>query len=203
MGMNMLTIGCGRACKFIAESTGADCVALSGNMCIDKKPSALGMIEGRGKSIVVEAVVPKDVIGKTLKTTEDRLVEVGYRKNMVGSAAAGAYGFNAHAANIVAAMFIALGQDPAHIAEAAQGFTLIEREGDGVHISVTLPDLPVGSVGGGTKLPTQREALNIIGADTVDKVAEAVAAGVLAGELSLAAAQASGDLAKAHKELGR
>ncbi len=203
MGMNMLTIGCGRACGYIVEKTGADCVALSGNMCIDKKPSALGLIEGRGKSVIAEIVLPRDVIEKVLKTTPERLVEVGYRKNMLGSAAAGAYGFNAHNANIIAAMFIALGQDPAHVAEASQGFTLIEREGDGVHVSITMPDLPVGSVGGGTKLPTQREALGIMGVDTVGKLAESIAAGVLAGELSLAAAQASGDLAKAHRELGR
>jgi hydroxymethylglutaryl-CoA reductase (NADPH) len=203
MGMNMLTIGCGKAVDYITAQTGADCVALSGNMCADKKPSALGLIEGRGKSVVVEAVLSAKTIKDVLKTTPERIVDVAYRKNLIGSALAGSHGFNAHAANIVAAMFIALGQDPAHVAEASQCFSLFEREGDGVHASVTMPDLPVGSVGGGTRLPTQREALAVLGAKTAREVAECVAAGVLAGEISLAGALSAGQLAKAHKELGR
>lgn len=139
------------------------------------------------------------------------MFEVNYRKNLVGSARAGAMGFNAHAANVVAAMFIACGQDAAHAIDGSTCMTTIDPTDDGVYVSVTLPSLPVGTVGGGTGVDTQQECLKILGVagggtppgSNAKKLAEIIAAGVLAGELSLLGALAAQHLARAHQELGR
>ncbi len=206
MGMNMVTIATQEAINYIEQENDIHVIALSGNFCVDKKPSALNMIEGRGKSIVAEVTVPKEIVEKTLKTTPDAVVEVNYAKNLVGSAISGSYGYNAHFANMIAAVFLACGQDPAHVVEGSIGITTAETvEGD-LYFSVTIPDLPVATVGGGTRLETATESLNIMdvkGSGNVNKFASIVASIVLAGELSLVGALAAGHLARAHKELGR
>ena len=206
MGMNMVTIATEESLKYIEKENDISILALSGNFCIDKKPSALNLIEGRGKSVVAEVVVPKEVVEKTLKTTTDAIVEVNYAKNLLGSAIAGSYGYNAHYANIVAALFIATGQDPAHVVEGSIGITSAENNDGDLYFSITLPDLPVATVGGGTRLETATEALNLLdakGSDKVEKYASIVGGSVLAGELSLIGALAAGHLARAHKKLGR
>ena len=213
MGMNMVTIACDRVVRELIEpATGVQCVALSGNYCVDKKPSAVNFQEGRGKRIYAEAVLDGLTLKRCLKTDAESLVEVQYRKNLMGSIAAGSMGFNAQFANVVAAFFLATGQDPAQVAEAAIGVTCVELRGsDGVFASVYLPDVPLGAVGGGTALDTQKEALSLLGI-TLDpeapgaaalRLAEILGATVLAGELSLLAAFTSGDLASAHERLGR
>lgn len=206
MGMNMVTIATQEAINYIEQENDIHVISLSGNFCVDKKPSALNMIEGRGKSIVAEVTVPKEIVEKTLKTTPDAVVEVNYAKNLVGSAISGSYGYNAHFANMIAAVFLACGQDPAHVVEGSIGITTAETvEGD-LYFSVTIPDLPVATVGGGTRLETATESLNIMdvkGSGNVNKFASIVASIVLAGELSLVGALAAGHLARAHKELGR
>jgi len=213
MGMNMATIACDRIVRELIEPvTGVTCVALSGNYCVDKKPSAINFLEGRGKRIHAEVVLEESVLKKTLKTDARSLVDVQYRKNMLGSIAAGALGFNAHFANVVAAFFAACGQDLAQVAEAAMGITCIESRGpEGIYASVYLPDVPLGAIGGGTTLDTQREALQMLGIEVDSdrpgaaaiRLAEILAATVLAGELSLMAAFTSRDLARAHAELAR
>ena len=206
MGMNMVTIATQEAMNFIEKENDIHVIALSSNFCVDKKPSALNMIEGRGKSIVAEVTVPKEIVEKTLKTTPEAVVEVNYAKNLIGSAIAGSYGFNAHFANMVAAIFLACGQDPAHVVEGSIGITSAENVDGDLYFSVTIPDLPVATVGGGTRLETATESLNIMnvkGSGNVNKFASIVASLVLAGELSLAGALAAGHLARAHKELGR
>ncbi len=206
MGMNMVTIATEESLKYIEKENDISILALSGNFCIDKKPSALNLIEGRGKSVVAEVVVPKEVVEKTLKTTTDAIVEVNYAKNLLGSAIAGSYGYNAHYANIVAALFIATGQDPAHVVEGSIGITSAENNDGDLYFSITLPDLPVATVGGGTRLETATEALNLLdakGSDKVERYASIVGGSVLAGELSLIGALAAGHLARAHKKLGR
>ncbi len=157
-------------------------------------------------------MIPRKIVEEKLKTTPELIAEVNYRKNLVGSAQAGSYGFNAHFGNIVGAIFLATGQDEAQITEGSHGITLAEvtPEGD-LYISITMPSLEIGTVGGGTRVPTQREALSIMGVagggdppgTNAKKFAEIVAGAVLAGELSLLAAIAAKHLAKAHKELGR
>lgn len=206
MGMNMVTIATQASMNYIETENDVDVIALSSNFCVDKKPSALNLIEGRGKSIVAEITVPEEVVKKTLKTTAEEIVEVNYAKNLVGSAIAGSYGYNAHFANMVAAIFLACGQDPAHVVEGSLGITTAECNNGDLYFSVTLPDLPVATVGGGTRLETATESLNIMnvkGSDKVVDFASIVASVVLAGELSLISALAAGHLAKAHAELGR
>jgi len=211
MGMNMVTIASDAMSKLIEAKTKAKCLSVSGNMCIDKKPSALSMIEGRGKSVVAEAVIKKDIVKSVLKTTPEDIVELNYRKNLMGSALAGSLGHNAQFANMVAAMYIATGQDPAHVVEGSLGITMAEQDANGLYISVYMPAVNVGTVGGGTGLATQKEALSILGCagstatpgETAKKFAEIVAATVLSGELSVLAAQASGQMTRAHVKLGR
>jgi len=213
MGMNMATIACDRIVRELIEpETGVDCIALSGNYCVDKKPAAINFHEGRGKRIFAEVILEAAVLRRILKTTARTLVEVQYRKNLLGSIAAGAVGFNAHYANLLAALFIATGQDPAHVVEGSMGITCIEAFGpEAVYASVYMPAVPIGCVGGGTELDTQRQALEMLGirADPTQpgraalRLAEIFGATVLAGEMSLMAAFTSQDLASAHEKLGR
>ncbi len=213
MGMNMATVACDRVIRDLIEpETGLPCLALSGNFCVDKKPSAVNFLEGRGKRVWAEVGLASEVLDRCLKTTAQDLVEVQYRKNLLGSIAAGAMGFNAHFANILAAFFVATGQDVAQVVEGSMGVTTIEARGaDGVVASVYMPDLPLGAVGGGTALDTQAEALALLGIEldasepgaAVTRLAEILGATVLAGELSLLAAFTSSDLARAHEQLGR
>ncbi|MHB1830347.1 MAG: 3-hydroxy-3-methylglutaryl-CoA reductase, partial [Candidatus Micrarchaeaceae archaeon] len=130
----------------------------------------------------------------------------------VGSARAGsATHFNAHFANSVAAIFLATGQDAAQVVESSSGYTITQVRGKDLYLSVTLPSLEVGTVGGGTGLPTQREALSIMGisgsgkpeGNNAIKFAEIIAATVMCGELNLLAALATRELGKAHQKLGR
>lgn len=211
MGMNMVTIASEKAAEIITEATGAKLVSLSGNVCTDKKPAAINTILGRGKTVSAGVSLTGDMIQSIFKTDAKAMVEVSVRKNLVGSARAGSLGFNAHAANIIAAMFIACGQDPAHVVEGSLCITTIDPQDDGVYASVTLPALPVGTVGGGTRVGTQAECLSLLGVAGSGeppgvhskKLAEIIAVGVLAGELSLIGAQAAQHLARAHIQLGR
>ncbi|OGM21269.1 hydroxymethylglutaryl-CoA reductase (NADPH) [Candidatus Woesebacteria bacterium RIFCSPHIGHO2_01_FULL_38_9b] len=212
MGMNMVTLACDHVIKnYIEKETNIPCIALSGNLCTDKKASWMNKIEKRGYSVHAEVTIPEKIVKEVLKTNPRDFVDINTRKNLIGSALAGSLGFNAHHANIIAAIFLATGQDMAHVAEASSGITTTELTGHDLYISVSLPDLPVGTIGGGTDLATQKEALSILGVagggsppgSNAKKFAEIIAASVLAGEISLLAALGSGDLAKAHRWLGR
>lgn len=188
-------------------------LALSGNLCTDKKAAAINWIEGRGKSVVVEAIIPKDVVASTLKTNVETIVKVNTNKNLIGSAMAGAIGgFNAHAANMVTAIFIATGQDPAQNVESSNCITLMEEteEGD-LWISCTMPSIEVGTVGGGTGLPAQSACLQAIGCkgggktpgENAQQLAKVIAAATMAGELSLLAALSVNTLVQAHMQHNR
>jgi hydroxymethylglutaryl-CoA reductase (NADPH) len=211
MGMNMVTIGSETASKLIEEATGARYVALSGNMCVDKKPAAMNVIMGRGKTVSAGVFLSDEMVRETFKTDAVTLAEVNTRKNLVGSARAVSLGFNAQAANVIAAVFLACGQDPAHVVEGSNAMTTVDVVPGGVYVSVTLPSLQVGTVGGGTGIATQQECLSLLGCagggerpgDNAKMFAEIIAAGVLAGELSLLGALGAGHLARAHKQLGR
>lgn len=213
MGMNMATIACDRIVRELIEpQTGIPCVALSGNYCVDKKAASVNFNEGRGKRIHAEVVLDAATLRDTLKTDAASLTEVQYRKNLLGSIAAGAMGYNAHFANVLSAIFLATGQDPAHVVGGSTGVTCIEPRPNGsVYASIFIPDAPLGAIGGGTSLNTQSEALRILGVipdperpgHAAMRLAEIVGAAVLAGELSLMAAFTSSDLARAHERLGR
>lgn len=128
MGMNMISKGTEAALGALRERYPEMFVlALSGNYCTDKKPAAINWIEGRGKSVVAEAIIPGKVVQSVLKTTVQDLCNLNIKKNLIGSAMAGSVGgFNAHAANILTAIFLATGQDPAQNVESSNCITLME-----------------------------------------------------------------------------
>lgn len=211
MGMNMVTTATSRTCEFIDNQTGAKTIAVSGNMCIDKKPGFINVLLGRGKTVCAEAVIKRDVVDRILKTTPEAIAEVAYRKVLLGSAMAGSLAYNAHAANIVAALFIATGQDPAQVVESSMAFTLAEVVDGDLYITVNMPCLEVATVGGGTHLPTQHASLEIMGCvdsakdpgENVTRFSKLAASAVLAGELSLLGSLAEGTLSQSHERLGR
>lgn len=215
MGMNMITKASGYISEFLTNKfEGMKLIAVSGNMCIDKKASFINSIKGRGRKVSAEVTIPKEIIENNLKTTVKKIVEINQSKVWQGSAMSGAISFNAHFANIIAAVFAATGQDLAHIVESSQGYSLFEEDENGdLYISVLLPSIIVGTIGGGTCLPKQLEARGIMLSELNTKkmpeenfsstLAEIIAGIVLCGELSLHAALASNDLISAHESLGR
>jgi len=165
MGMNMLSKGTEKALEELQrEFPNCEIMSLSGNYCTDKKPSAINWIEGRGKSVVCEATLKKEVVKSVLKTTAKALCDLNLTKNLLGSAMAGSIGgFNAHAANIVAAVFIACGQDPAQVVDC-NCLTWMEVAGadsEDLYVSCTMPSIEVGTVGGGTGLEAQSSCLKV------------------------------------------
>jgi hydroxymethylglutaryl-CoA reductase (NADPH) len=209
MGMNMATIASQKIADFIEAKTKVKCLSISGNYCIDKKASWLNFIEGRGFKVWAEVTLSKKVLREVLKTTAKKFFDVWMAKCMTGSILAGSMGLNAQFANIVAAIFLATGQDPAHVTEGSLGITNAEVVGENLYVNVYLPDLPVGTVGGGTGLATQAEALSILGikggsnGKNAEKLAQIIGGTVLAGEISLLASLSEGTLVKAHEKLGR
>ncbi|KAD7117738.1 hypothetical protein E3N88_05006 [Mikania micrantha] len=216
MGMNMVSKGVQNVIDFLhVDFPDMEVMGISGNYCSDKKPAAINWIEGRGKSVVCEAVIKEAVVQKVLKTTVSALVELNMLKNLAGSAMAGALGgFNAHASNIVSAVYLATGQDPAQNVESSHCITMMEPVNDGkdLHISVTMPSIEVGTVGGGTQLASQSACLNLLGVKGASKdepgansrvLATIVAGSVLAGELSLMSAISAGQLVKSHMKYNR
>lgn len=212
MGMNMVSKGVSAVLEKLQQSDFPDMsvLGLSGNMCCDKKAAAINWVEGRGYSVVVEATIPGEVVQNVLKTTVSAACELNIAKNLIGSAMAGAVGgFNAHASNIVTALYLACGQDAAQNVESSQCITLLEPANGGadLHVSVTMPSIEVGTVGGGTILRPQRACLEMLGVagaspdapgSNARELATVVAAAVLAGEISLLSALSAGHLMRAH-----
>ncbi|XP_057816108.1 3-hydroxy-3-methylglutaryl-coenzyme A reductase 1 [Cryptomeria japonica] len=215
MGMNMVSKGVQNVLDYLQDIfPDMNVISISGNFCADKKATAVNWIEGRGKSVVCEAVIEEEVVTKILKTSVSALLELNMIKNLAGSAMAGAIGgFNAHAANIVSAIFIATGQDPAQNVESSQCITMMEATNEkDLHVSVTMPCIEVGTVGGGTQLASQAACLNLLGVKGANTnypgsnarcLARIVAGAVLAGELSLMSALAAGQLVKSHMKYNR
>ncbi|KAH7156734.1 hydroxymethylglutaryl-coenzyme A reductase-domain-containing protein [Dactylonectria macrodidyma] len=216
MGMNMISKGVEHALSVMSNEAGFDdmqIISVSGNYCTDKKAAAINWIDGRGKGIVAEAIIPGDVVQKVLKSDVDSLVELNISKNLIGSAMAGSVGgFNAHAANIVAAIFLATGQDPAQVVESANCITIMKNLNGALQISVSMPSLEVGTLGGGTILEPQSAMLDMLGVrgshptnpgDNARRLARIIGAATLAGELSLCSALAAGHLVRAHMQHNR
>lgn len=211
MGMNMISKGVEHALSVMSNESGFDdmnIISVSGNYCTDKKAAAINWIDGRGKGVVAEAIIPGKIVKDVLKCDVDSLVELNISKNLIGSAMAGAMGgFNAHAANIVAAVFLATGQDPAQVVESSNCITIMKNVNGNLQISVSMPSIEVGTIGGGTILEPQSAMLDLLGVrgahptspgDNARQLARVIAAAVLAGELSLNAALAAGHLVRAH-----
>lgn len=217
MGMNMVSKGAENALRIVQHAfPEMEIVSLSGNFCSDKKPAAINWIKGRGKRVVCEAIISEEVLRNLLKTDAKTLVQCNKLKNMAGSALAGSIGGNnAHAANMVTAIFIATGQDPAQNITSSNCSTHMELHTpnpNDLYITCTMPSLEVGTVGGGTVLPGQSACLDVLGvrgahptcpADNSKQLARIICATVMAGEISLMAALVNSDLVKSHMKHNR
>ncbi len=174
--------------------------------CSEKRAGGRTLAGGKGKTVVAEAIVPAELLGTYLKVTASQMVAM-WQATVRGQIASHVTGYNGHVANGLAALFIACGQDVANVANASAAITGFELTAEGdLYASVTLPSLTVGTVGGGTQVGTSRECLELLGCEGTGgagRFAEIAAAMALAGELSMAAAIATGEIVEAHERYGR
>ncbi|MFI5498346.1 hydroxymethylglutaryl-CoA reductase [Nocardia asteroides] len=212
-GHNMATLASDHLMDHIlATLPGVRYGSISGNFCTDKKATAVNGILGRGKNVVTELLIPREVVQARLHTTARQVVELNIRKNLIGTLLAGGIrSANAHYANMLLAFYLATGQDAANIVEGSQGVTHAEdRDGD-LYFSCTLPNLIVGTVGNGKHASFVDENLERLGCradrepgENARRLAVIGAASVLCGELSLMAAQTNrGELMRAHTQFER
>ncbi|MFJ6614022.1 hydroxymethylglutaryl-CoA reductase [Streptomyces sp. NPDC091289] len=212
-GHNMATLASDALLKHLLQTVpGISYGSISGNYCTDKKATAINGILGRGKNVVTELLVPRDVVAGVLRTSAAKIVQLNIRKNMLGTLLAGGIrSANAHFANMLLGFYLATGQDAANIVEGSQGVTMAEdRDGD-LYFSCTLPNLIVGTVGNGKGLEFVETNLTRLGCtadrapgENARRLAVIAAATVLCGELSLLAAQTNpGELMRAHVQLER
>lgn len=212
-GQNMTTTCTWKICQWILEQMRHfehirfENFLIEANLSNDKKVTYQSFLRGRGIAVVAEALLPGEHLEQVLKVTPRQLVEA-YQAFVTGSIAAGMIGLNINIANVIGAMFTACGQDIACVHESAIGQLHVELadEGRAVYTSLTLPSLVVGTVGGGTWLPHQKNCLEMLGCSgpgNARKFAEVVAGFCLALDLSTLSAIASGQFASAHERLGR
>jgi len=207
-GQNMVTIATQAVCDYIAEHSPVRPrhIFVEANLSGDKKASAQSFQTVRGRKVAAECLIPAAALEKRLHTPAASLEEY-WRMSALGGVLSGTIGVQGHFANGLAALFLATGQDVACVSEAAVGVTRFEARPDGsLYAAVTLPNVIVGSVGGGTKLPTQSACLDILGLKGpghARALAEVAAALALAGELSIIGALAAGHFTRAHRKLAR
>ena len=220
-GHNMTTIATNEVAKYIvktikdAENIDMKYNSNSGNICCDKKVSAINSISGRGKKVVAEILVSKQICEEILHTTPEKIVELNMQKNLIGSTIAGSIcSANAHYANMLASLYLPFGQDIANIVEGSQGITYCKVDNNGdLYFSVNLPNIICGCIGNGKNLDFVKDNLKMIGclneknelvADSSKRMACIFAGIVLCGELSLMSALTNTDeLVKAHKVFER
>ncbi|CAM4147505.1 hydroxymethylglutaryl-CoA reductase [Vibrio agarivorans] len=207
-GQNMVTIATNAVFEFIMHNSPIEpeFAFLDGNLSGDKKATAQTLRSVRGKKVTAEANIPAELVEKYLHTTPEKMMQFA-QMTTVGGTLSGTIGINGHYANALAALYIACGQDAACVAESAVGMTRLEINRDGgLYASVTLPNIMVGTVGGGTGLPTQKACLEMMGLHgngQSQALAEVVAALCLAGELSIVGAFCAGHFSRAHHKLAR
>ncbi len=206
-GQNMVTLATQAVCDYIAEHSPVrpEAIYVEANLSGDKKASSQSFQHVRGKKVTCEVELSGEILRKSFRATSEQM-ENYWRMSAMGGTLSGTIGIQGHYANGLAALFIACGQDAACVAEASVGITRFEARGEALYATVTLPNLIVGTVGGGTGLPTQRSCLEILGLFGEGKArafAEVCAGVVLAGELSIIASLATGGFSRAHEVLAR
>lgn len=207
-GQNMVTLVTEEICRRIVAAAPIKPHRwyVEGNLSGDKKATMLSFIQARGKKVVAETVLPASLVERFLHTNPQEMMDY-WEISIMGGTQSGSIGVQGHYANALAAMFAACGQDIACVAEAAVGLTRLDvtPEGD-LYVSVSLPNVIVGTVGGGTGLPTAQECLKMMGCEGPDaafKLSEICGATALAGEISIIGSMAAGDFAAAHGTYGR
>jgi hydroxymethylglutaryl-CoA reductase (NADPH) len=202
MGANMIAIASENICRFIAGHVDHERYLLRSNLSSEKKASGVNLLFGYGKTVLSEAIIPRKVVTRHLNSSPEA-IHAAWHSWALGSFQAGMLGINAHLANGAAAVFMACGQDVAHVANASVGITMFEMTGAGdLYVAVRLPNLIVGTVGGGTALGTQRECLEMIGCygkGKSEKFAEVLAATLLAGEIGICAGITTDEFLDPHK----
>lgn len=207
-GQNMVTFCTNEICNYIISNTPIQPKIwyLESNLSGDKKANYQSFQSVRGKKVVAELELPETIVKDVLKSTP-QLMEDYWKTSTISLVQLGSIGAQGHIANGLTALFIATGQDVACISEVTVAINRFEvTESGGLYVSLTMPNLIVGTVGGGTSLPTQRECLEMIdcyGSGNSKKFAEVCCALALAGELSIAAAISTGQFAQAHQKFGR
>jgi hydroxymethylglutaryl-CoA reductase (NADPH) len=212
-GHNMVTAAAEAMLNWLLqEYSHLQYVSISGNFCTDKKVSAVNAILGRGKYVVAEITVSREICQTVLNTTPEKIVDLHIKKNLIGTMLAGGLrSANAHFANMLLAVYLATGQDAANIIEGSQGIVHAEVRNQDLYFSVSLTNLIVGTVGNGKNLEFTKRNLAQLGCEPTDnygssarRLAIIIAATVLCGELSLLAAQTNpGELMRAHLTIER
>jgi hydroxymethylglutaryl-CoA reductase (NADPH) len=207
-GQNMVTIVTDKILREVLDQAPLKPTLfyIEANMSGDKKANHRSLSNIRGRKVISEVVISEKVIETVLRTSAEKMSKF-WQTGTLAAVQSGAVGNTAHITNALTALFIACGQDVACIAEAAVGIGRMEAKSNGdLYASMTLPGLIVGTVGGGTSLPTQKESLELMDCsapEDVGKFAEICCAVALAGELSIGAAIAEGHFAAAHQAFGR
>lgn len=204
MGMNIISKGVEQIMNHLIEKYNITYITISGNTCVDKKTSAINIIKGRGKHVVTSITLNKDKFEQLANINSKNLINLHIQKNLVGSSLAGSIGGNnANVSNIIAAFYLSTGQDLGQIGTSSMSILNIEQICNKfLNISLTLPCLEIGTIGGGTTLQTQQNCINIIGSNQLELI-EALSNIIIAGELSLLSSLCKGDLVKAHINLNR
>jgi hydroxymethylglutaryl-CoA reductase (NADPH) len=207
-GQNMVTFCTEAICEDILARTPVKPHHwfLEANMSGDKKANILTFLQTRGRKVEAEVVLPRALVERTLRTTPERMCDY-WRMSFVGGAQTGSVGVSGHIANGLAAVFLACGQDVACVSEASVGVTRLELTDAGeLYCGITMPNVITGTVGGGTRLPTARECLCLMGCEGEGKAsafAEIVTVACLAGEISIVGALCAGEFSSAHARFGR
>ena len=207
-GQNMVTLSTQAICaRLLSEMpTPPRSWLVESMMSGDKRATPMAFRSTRGRNVSAEIVLPAKQVERYWRTDAAKM-ERAWRQAVNGAAQTGAVGLQGNVANALAAIFIACGQDVACVAEATTALMRVERTpANEVYASITLPNLIVGTVGGGTYLPTAHECLSMLGCaggGHARKFAEICATVALAGELAIVGAMASGQFAAAHASGGR
>jgi|SaaInlStandDraft_6_1057023.scaffolds.fasta_scaffold09506_2 hydroxymethylglutaryl-CoA reductase (NADPH) len=211
MGMNMVSKSSNAVLKYLQSTFSFEIVSLSGNTCTDKKSSAINLIKGRGKNVIMDAVITKDKLQTILNVSPEQMINLNIQKNLIGSSLAGTIGGNnCNASNIIAGIFIATGQDCGQIGTSSYCLLNMTKENEDLLVTINMPALEIGTIGGGTHLDDQYNNLKLMGIDSNNKPGENVSIlakniiySVLSCELSLMSALCNDDLVKAHLKLNR
>ena len=208
-GQNMVTMSTDEACRYIVEKLSGEVphrYLLESNFNADKNPAHRSLLNGRGHHVIGSFQISDRLCRKLLRVSVDELL-VARTDMQLGAQLAGMLGFNLHNSNALAALYLALGQDVACVAENAIGIGTYEKRGDDFYGTLSMPSLTVGTVGGATRLHAQRANLELLdcagGEHSSRKLAEIVCAVTLALEISLGGAIVSNEFARAHAKFGR